>query len=73
MLPASHIVCGGLPLIALALAAPALTPKWLYSLSGSPIVADLPYLTLIGFYGFTMVALDALVDHLVPASGRQAN
>ena len=38
--------------MSLALAAPALTLQWLYTLSGSPIVADLLCLMVAAFYAF---------------------
>jgi hypothetical protein len=55
--------------IALALAAPALTLQWLYTLSGSPIVADLLCLTLAAFYAFTVANVLGYVLGPGPVTG----
>jgi hypothetical protein len=55
--------------MALALAAPALGLQWLYTLSGSAIVADLLCLTLAAFYAFTVANVLGYVLGPGPVTG----
>ena len=55
--------------MALALAAPALALQWLYTLSGSPIVADLLCLTVAAFYAFTVANVLGYVLGPGPVTG----
>jgi hypothetical protein len=55
--------------MALALAAPALGLQWLHTLSGSPIVADLLYITVAAFYAFTVANVLGYVLGPGPVSG----
>jgi hypothetical protein len=55
--------------MALALAAPALGLQWLYTLSGSAIVADLLCLTAAAFYAFTVANVLGYVLGPGPVTG----